>query len=85
MLPVQKMQTYTGGNECWFKPTHLTCNHLVQLSHCINIVSSFASLLQTHRVESFERVLREVEGVGTKADESSLMGERVELEKVFPL
>jgi hypothetical protein len=50
----------------------------------MNIVSSLASLLQTHRVESFDRVLREVEGVGTKADESSLVGESIEFEKVWP-
>jgi hypothetical protein len=50
----------------------------------MNMVSSLASLLQTHRVESFERVLREVDGVGTKADESSLVGDSVEFEKAFP-
>lgn len=50
----------------------------------MNIVSSLASLLQTHLVESFDRVLRDVEGVGTKADESSLVGESMEFEKVFP-
>lgn len=56
----------------------------MQLSHCMNIVSSLASLLQTHLVESFDRVLHDVEGVGTKADESSLVGESMEFEKVFP-
>jgi hypothetical protein len=62
VLPVQNIQTYTGGRLLELSPRQLMCDHLLQLSHCSNGRPS-SGPLQTQRVISLERLLLSVEGV----------------------
>lgn len=62
VLPVQKMQTYTGGRLLLFNPTQPMCSHLLHDSHW-TMERPSSPPLQTQRVLSPDKLLRSVEGV----------------------
>jgi hypothetical protein len=62
VLPVQNMQTYTGGRLLLLMPMQLMCSHLLHDSHW-TVERPSSPPLQTQRVLSPDMLLRSVDGV----------------------